>query len=215
MADDTVIANAPAPVEAVEAPAALPAPVTPVASNYSGAYFNLFGDEPAVPDANELLSLKILKEANPQAFAHLAAEETKWLSLALGLLRRDVYLQVQMGGKGVRQAIKLANVLKNKAEQSHFNHRLNGVIERMITTKFIEDGWNGLAPVTSSKISEFMNLTNQGQIAIQPMNNSTMVYGNNVQQTDIDGDIPMMGSVLNQGIASGDAAARIAAKFKR
>ena len=42
-----------------------------------GGYFKLFADEPAVPDANELLSLKILKDANPQAFANLAAEETK------------------------------------------------------------------------------------------------------------------------------------------
>ena len=33
-------------------------------------------------DANELLSLKILKDANPEAFADIAKNETKWLSVA-------------------------------------------------------------------------------------------------------------------------------------
>ena len=190
------------------APAAAPvaSAISPVANNYSGgAYFNLFGDEPAVPDANELLSLKILKDANPSAFSSLAQEETKWLSLALGLLRRDVYLQVMMGGKGVRQAMKLAGVLKQKAEQSHFNHRVNGVVERMLTTKFSDQGWGGLAPVSHDQIREFM-AGSKNAIKIAPMNKSPFVYGSANNPVTInandDGDIPMMSQMLNDGLRS-------------
>ena len=115
----------------------------------------MFADEPAVPDANELLSPKIFKDANPQAFANLAAEETQWLSLSLGLLCRDSYLQMMMGGKGVRQAMILAGVLKQKAEQTHFNRRIDGVVQRMVSVKCLENGWNEVKPVGSTKIKEF------------------------------------------------------------
>lgn len=110
-------------------------------------YFDLFGDEPAVPDANELLSLKILKDANPKSFEGIAAEETKWIALALGLLRRDPYLQIRLKGKGIRAAMKLATHLKRKAEQSHFDSRLDEVIKVVNDQKFAEAGWTGLIPL--------------------------------------------------------------------
>ena len=150
-------------------------------------------------DANELLSLKILKDANPNAFKHLAAEETKWLALALGLLRRDVYLQVTMGGKGVRQAMRLAGLLKQKAEQSHFNHRINGVVDRMLTTKFMDSGWGGLAPVNPDRINEFLGFdASNKQVAVAPMTTSTFIFGDKDHDIEM-GDRPLqpMSSVMS------------------
>ena len=144
-------------------------------------------------DANELLSLKILKDANPQAFANLAAEETKWLSLSLGLLRRDSYLQMMMGGKGVRQAMRLAAVLKQKAEQTHFNRRIDGVVQRMVSAKFLENGWNELKPVGSTKIKEFLGKNKDSEgIFIKPMNKSVFVYGDTENNVDINEDIDII-----------------------
>ena len=111
-----------------------------------GNYFSLFSSEPSIPDANELLSLKILKDANRDAFEDLAREETKWLSVSLGLLRRDPYLQVMMQGRGVRQAMKLAGLLKQKAEQHHFNSRVDSVVKQIVSAKFQEGGWGNLTP---------------------------------------------------------------------
>ena len=115
--------------------------------NSTRDYFDLFGDEPAVPDANELLSLKILKDANPESFKGIAAEETKWIALALGLLRRDPYLQIRLKGKGIRSAMKLASHLKRKAEQQHFDSRLEQVIKVANTAKFAEPGWSNLTAI--------------------------------------------------------------------
>lgn len=116
-------------------------------------YFNLFSSESSVPDANELLSLKILKDANGPAFEHLAKEETKWLSASLGLLKSDPYLQVQMGGSGIRQALKLSSLLKQRAEQVHFNQRTQKLVEDMVDNKFMTSGWEGLKPnIKSSPI---------------------------------------------------------------
>ena len=120
------------------------------ADNTQRDYFDLFGDEPAVPDANELLSLKILKDANPDSFKGIAAEETKWIALALGLLRNDPYLQIRLKGKGIRSAMKLAGHLKRKAEQKHFDDRLEKVILATNDEKFKEQGWDKLKPLASA-----------------------------------------------------------------
>lgn len=119
-------------------------------NNDTRDYFDLFGDEPSIPDANELLSLKILKDANSKAFEGIAAEETKWIALSLGLLRKDPFLQIKLGGKGIRPAMKLAAHMKKKAEQQHFDSRLEKVIETVNAEKFKEPGWTGLTPLASA-----------------------------------------------------------------
>ena len=124
--------------------------------NSSRDYFDLFGDEPAVPDANELLSLKILKDANPESFKGIAAEETKWIALALGLLRRDPYLQIRLKGKGIRSAMKLANHLKRKAEQKHFDSRLDEVVKLANAQKFAEPGWANLGALDTGGAKKIM-----------------------------------------------------------
>ena len=158
-------------------------------------------------DANELLSLKILKDANPDAFQNLAAEETKWLALSLGLLRRDVYLQVMMGGKGVRQAMKLSGLIKNRVEQAHFNHRISGVVERMLTTKFLDDGWSSLKPIDASDISEFLGYDKgKNAVYVQPMSKGVFVYGGKDKDTlqgfRFEDEIPKMEDALDDGLFS-------------
>ena len=129
----------------------------------SAGYFNLFATEPTIPDANELLSLKILKDANPSAFQTLAHEETKWLSISLGLLRQDPYLQVMMQGKGVRQAMKLSSLLKQKAEQMHFDNRVKGVVKKIVEARFRENGWEHLKP---NKNADFVKGYGQGHLYV-------------------------------------------------
>ena len=119
---------------------------TPAPTSDSSNYFDISKSEPAIPQANELLTLKILKEANPDVFRNVAQDETKWLSLAFASLRQDPYLQLQLGGRGVRQAMKLANLLKMKAEQRHFDKRVENIAEKMVDAQFKIKGWEGLAP---------------------------------------------------------------------
>ena len=127
-------------------------------------------------DANELLSLKILKDANPGAFSTLAKEETKWLSVSLGLLRKDPYLQVMMGGKGVRQAMKLSGLLKQKAEQFHFNSRVDPVVSRMVRAKFFETGWKDLQPASDKNVGSMLGMAGN-QLIISPLTEAEYVFG--------------------------------------
>ena len=122
-------------------------------------YFDLFGDEPSIPDANELLSLKILKDANPKAFEGIAAEETKWIALSLGLLRNDPYLQIRLKGKGIRPAMKLAAHLKRKAEQKNFDQRLDAVINQVNAEKFSKENgaWQHLKALDETGAQKIYN----------------------------------------------------------
>lgn len=145
-------------------------------------YFDLFGDEPAVPDANELLSLKILKDANPESFTGIAAEETKWIALSLGLLRKDPYLQIRLKGKGIRSAMKLAAHLKRKAEQAHFDSRLDETIKVVNNAKFKEQGWASLVPIDGNgakAIVEYKeDASNVNRLHINAMGGSkAMLFG--------------------------------------
>ena len=136
--------------------------------------FNLFSGEPANPQASELLSLKILKDANKEAFDGLAKEETKWLSVALGLLRRDKFLELTMGGRGIRPAMKLAGVLKQKAEQKHLEQRLDPVISNMVAGKFSQKGWEGLGPVYDAS---YLGFGKDGNVTVQTKPSSENIFG--------------------------------------
>ena len=152
----------------------------PLKGDSYSTYFQLFNDEPAIPDANELLSLKILKEANPNAFSSIAADETKWLAVAFGLLKRDPYLQVQLKGRGIRQAMKLANLLKQKAEERHFTNRIDGVVSRMVDARFKESGWKQLGGLDENAVGEFLKEEDDNGdtiMRILPQAKGTYVYG--------------------------------------
>ena len=153
----------------------------PLSGDSISSYFQLFNDEPAIPQANELLSLKILKDANPDAFATIAADETKWLAVAFGLLKRDPYLQVQLKGRGVRQAMKLANLLKSKAEERHFTSRIDKVVNRMVDARFKEAGWKELQGVDQDGVDEFLNMNQDDDgdtiMRINPFGKGQTVFG--------------------------------------
>ena len=144
----------------------------------SSNFFNLFNDEPAIPDANELLSLKILKDANQEAFKDIAKNETKWLSIAYGLIKRDPYLQIQMQGRGIRQAMKLANLLKQASEKRHFEKRIDGIVDKMVDARFKTNSWKPLAPLGQTKINEFLQ-DGDGDIemTIKPQGGNQVVFG--------------------------------------
>lgn len=129
-------------------------------------------------DANELLSLKILKDANPEAFADIAKNETKWLSVAFGLIKRDPYLQIQLQGRGIRQAMKLANLLKSASEKRHFENRINGIVDKMVNARFNTTSWKPLQPLDDNKIKEFL-VDGDGDIemTIKPQGGNTIMFG--------------------------------------
>ena len=162
------------------APASGGAPA-PLKGDNMSSYFQLFNDEPSIPQANELLSLKILKDANPEAFSSIARDETKWLAVAFGLLRRDPYLQVQLKGRGIRQAMRLANLLKQKAEERHFVNRIDGVVNKMVDARFKESGWKELQGLKTDKLDEFLqtNTDDQGDtvMKIDPYGKGNIVFG--------------------------------------
>lgn len=164
----------------VSSAAAAPAPLK---GDSASTYFQLFNDEPAIPEANELLSLKILKDANPDAFASIAADETKWLAVAFGLLKRDPYLQVQMKGRGVRQAMKLANLLKQKAEERHFVNRIDNVVNKMVNARFKETGWQQMGPIDDETVGTFLEevtLDNKDIVMnVNPNARGNFTYGGN------------------------------------
>ena len=153
----------------------------PLSGDSVSTYFQLFNDEPAIPQANELLSLKILKDANPDAFASIAQDETKWLAVAFGLLKRDPYLQVQLKGRGIRQAMKLANLLKQKAEERHFTNRIDGVVNKMVNNRFKESGWEHLGGMNENKIDEFLKESTDDDgdtiMRIDPYGKGQYVFG--------------------------------------
>ena len=105
---------------------------------------NLFQNEPAIPDANQLLSMKMLSQANPEAFGDLQKKSTLFLSSALGLLRNDDYLKIKYGGSNISAAMQLAPILKAKAEQLHFDARFDPVAKVFQQSAF-EEGLGGLS----------------------------------------------------------------------
>ena len=103
----------------------------------------LFSNQQDVPDANTLLSLKLLKDANPDAFQGLAQEETRFLAASLALVRSDPYLKLKMGNDSISAAINLAGVLKNRAEKKHLEHRIDATADALLAHEFNEEGGLG------------------------------------------------------------------------
>lgn len=109
------------------------------ATQQAGHPLNLFDLEPAVPDANTLLSLKLLKEADPDAFAGLAQESVRWLALGLSLVRSDPFLRVKFGGDNINAAMQLAPILKRRVEEKHVQARLDQMADGALETAFDSD----------------------------------------------------------------------------
>jgi hypothetical protein len=95
-----------------------------------GNNFDLYSSESAIPDANTLVSLKLLSDSDPE-FKSLMKEETKWLSAGLATVRSDPYLRIKLGGDGLAAGMKMDNVLKARAEYNHMNSRIDKAADSM------------------------------------------------------------------------------------
>lgn len=125
------------------------------ATKASGHPLNLFDLEPAVPDANTLLSLKLLKEANPDAFTGLAQESTQWLASALALVRSDPFLRVKFGGDNINAAMQLAPIIKQRVEEKHIQARMDQMADGLLESTFDVDTGNMLPSMKPSGINAF------------------------------------------------------------
>ena len=106
------------------------------ATQQSGHPLNLFDLEPAIPDANTLLSLKLLKEANPVAFTGLAEKSTQWLAAALSLVKTDKFLRVKFGGDNINAEMQLAPIIKRRVEEKHIQIRMDQMADGLLKSTF-------------------------------------------------------------------------------
>ena len=97
-----------------------------------GKYLNIFGNTEDIPSSSSLVSLRLLKDANPDAFGTLAREETRFLSSAMSLVRNDPLLKLKMGGDTLTASVNLAKLLRERAEKKHFDSRIDGVVKELI-----------------------------------------------------------------------------------
>lgn len=100
-----------------------------------GNLMELYAHESTIPNINSLVSLKMLKDADP-AFGPLMHEETKWLKAGLSVLRNDPYLRLKMGGDGISAAMKMAGVLKARAEYKNLVDRVDETVTSINTSTF-------------------------------------------------------------------------------
>jgi hypothetical protein len=104
----------------------------------------LFGDitrgNPSVADPPTLLTLKLLRDSDPEAknaeskkmYDDLAINELKYWKSAISLLKYDPYLKQLMGGDLISGAQKLSRVLKQKVEEKHLEQRLKPGISALL-----------------------------------------------------------------------------------
>ena len=126
------------------------------AAQQVGYNLSLFGDMPAVPDANTLLSLKMLRETNEAAFQGLAQEQTRFLSAAIALLKQDHFLRTKLGGAGLQQAMVLSQILKKRAEEKHLQMRLDHHADA-IQRGFREGELGNALPVVQNPVMAYQN----------------------------------------------------------
>ena len=103
---------------------------------------SLFGDTPGNPDMNTLLSLKLLGETGDKEINKaLAQEQTRFLTSALALLKTDTFLRLKFGGAGLKEAMKLAEILKKRANEKHLEKRIDKTAEALLDGQ-LEIGFN-------------------------------------------------------------------------
>ena len=97
-----------------------------------GNYLNIFGNTEDVPSSSSLVSLRLLKDANPEAFDHLAKEETRFLASAMALVKRDPLLKLKMGSDTLTASVNLARELRRRAEKRSFDQRIDFAVDALI-----------------------------------------------------------------------------------
>lgn len=95
----------------------------------------IYGSLQGQPPVETLLSLRLLKDANKEAFEDLAREETKFLSASLALVKNDPLLRLKMGGDVLTSSLNLAKQLKVHAEDKLFKDRIEAMIDGLNTAE--------------------------------------------------------------------------------
>ena len=98
-----------------------------------GNYLNIFGNAEDVPSSSSLVSLRLLKDANPEAFDHLAKEETRFLASAMALVKQDPLLKLKMGSDTLTASVNLARELRRRAEKRSFDQRIDFTVDQLIS----------------------------------------------------------------------------------
>lgn len=82
--------------------------------------------------SSNLVSLRLLKEANQEAFGEIAKEETRFLASAMAIVKMDPLIRMKLGGDKLTASVNLARMLRERAEKKHFNDRIDGAVQKLI-----------------------------------------------------------------------------------
>lgn len=137
------------------------------ATQNAGLSLNLFDLEPAVPDANTLLSLKMLKDVDEATYGKLAKETTRFLSAGLALVRNDPFMRIKLGGDNITTAMRLAPILKQRVEEQHIQMRIDGVAKQLMKTSGLGPE---LLPLTGASIKKVFAVSRNGRDFFRPRN---------------------------------------------
>ena len=119
-----------------------------------GKYLNIFGNTEDIPSSSSLVSLRLLKDANPKAFGTLAQEETRFLASAMSLVRNDPLLKLKMGGDTLTASVNLAKLLRERAEKKHFDSRIDKTVNALISNELNNYGDDFKKPKQSVKFTK-------------------------------------------------------------
>ena len=111
----------------------------------AGNPLGILGHKKAVPSADDLLSIKLLNETDPD-FAHLREESTLFLKNAMRMLAASPFLRTKFGGDGVAEASVLANLIKQRADTLNFQLHVDDMSRQLLNREFAKVNMNGLRP---------------------------------------------------------------------
>lgn len=96
--------------------------------------------KPSIADPSTLLTLKLLKDSDPDArekkvddqnagpdlklYEELQRDEIRFLKAGINLVKRDPWLKEKMGGSLIEGGMRMANILKANVEDEHLKARL-------------------------------------------------------------------------------------------
>ena len=136
-----------------------------------GNYLNIFGNTEDVPSSSSLVSLRLLKDANPQAFEHLAKEETRFLASAMALVKQDPLLKLKMGSDTLTASVNLARELRRRAEKRSFDQRIDFTVDQLIDKELAGYGNSFNRRVARGAVF-YDNKQNKLNINMRPQNHS-------------------------------------------
>ena len=129
-----------------------------------GNPFGILSNQKAVPSADDLLSLKLLGETDPQ-FNYLKERSVLYLKNAMRLLNVSPFLRTRLGGDGIQQGAILAELLKQRADTLNFQLHIDNMSKQLLAKEFAKTNMNGLKPKrlpvyqnTGAAVANFPNI---------------------------------------------------------